>query len=66
MKTEIKKVVCSVCGTESEHKVITKIEDNGIQDMDLRPAGEHRDTMEMWVMECPECRYCKSTLESPL
>ena len=66
METEVKKIVCSVCGTESEHKVITKTEDNGIQDMDLRPTGEHRDTMEMWVMECPECSYCNGTLETPL
>ena len=66
METELKKIVCSVCGTESEHTVITKIEDNSIQEMDLRPTGEHRDTMEYWVMECPECKYCNDTLETPL
>ncbi|MDE6034703.1 MAG: hypothetical protein K2G36_02175 [Ruminococcus sp.] len=66
METEIKKIVCSVCGKESEHTVITKIEDNGIQEMDLRPTGEHRQTMDYWVMECPECGYCNGTLETPL
>ena len=66
METEVKKIVCSVCGKESEHTVITQIQDNGIQEMDLRPTGEHRESMEYWVMECPECRYCNGTLETPL
>ncbi|MDE6671674.1 MAG: DUF2225 domain-containing protein [Ruminococcus sp.] len=66
MKTEIKKVVCSVCGTESAHTVITEIQSGDIQEMDLRPTGEHRNTMEYWVMECPECKYCNGTLETPL
>ncbi|MCM1506409.1 MAG: DUF2225 domain-containing protein [Ruminococcus flavefaciens] len=66
MKTEIKKVVCSVCGTESSHTVITKVQANGAQDMDLRPPEPHRSSMEYWVMECPECSYCNGTLETPL
>ena len=66
METEIRKIVCSVCGTKSSHTVITKIQEYGIQDIDLRPTGEHRNSMKYWVMECPECGYCNGTLETPL
>ncbi|MDE6833408.1 MAG: DUF2225 domain-containing protein [Ruminococcus sp.] len=66
METEIKKVVCSVCGTVSSHTVITKIQSGGVPELDLRPDGEHRNTMELWVMECPVCSYCNNSLEIPL
>ena len=66
METEIKKVVCSVCGKESTHTVIVKIQAGGVQELDLRPDGEHRNSMEYWVMECPECSYCNDSLETPL
>lgn len=65
METEVKEVVCSVCGTKSSHTVITKIQADGVPDMDLRPPEPHRSSMELWVMECPECGYCNGNLETP-
>lgn len=66
METEIKEFNCSVCGTKSEHTVITKIQAEGVPDMDLRPPEPHRCTMEYWVMECPECGYCNGSIETAL
>lgn len=66
METETRKIVCSVCGKESSHMVITEVQADGVPDLDLRPSGSHRDSMEFWVMECPECHYCNGTLETPL
>lgn len=66
METEIKEFKCSVCGSESKHTVITKIQANGAPDMDLRPPAPHRSTMEYWVMECPECHYCNGSIDIPL
>ena len=66
METEIKEFKCSVCGSESKHTVITKIQVNGAPDMDLRPPAPHRSTMEYWVMECPECHYCNGSIDIPL
>lgn len=65
METKLTETVCSVCGTKSEHTVITKTESNGVPDIDLRPSDPHRSSMEYWVMECPECRYCNGSLETP-
>lgn len=65
METETRKIVCSVCGKKSSQAVITKLSEYSIQDMDLRPTGEHRNIIKYWVMECPECRYCNGTLETP-
>lgn len=62
METEVKEIVCSVCGTKSLHTVITKIQADGVPDMDLRPPEPHRSSMELWVMECPECGYCNGSL----
>ncbi|MCM1315210.1 MAG: DUF2225 domain-containing protein [Prevotella sp.] len=66
METEIKKVICSVCGKESSHTVIKKVQAGGVPELDLRPDGEHRNSMEYWIMECPECSYCNGSLEIPL
>ncbi len=66
METEVKVFSCSVCGAESRHTIITKVQANGAPDMDLRPPEPHRSTMECWVMECPECGYCNGDLCIPL
>lgn len=66
MKTDMKKFVCSVCGTESSHKILTEIQAEGAPDMDLRPPEPHRSTMAYWVMECPECGYCNGNIETPM
>ncbi|MDE5620223.1 MAG: DUF2225 domain-containing protein [Ruminococcus sp.] len=66
METKLTETVCSVCGTKSEHTVIIKSKSDGVPDIDLRPSDPHRSSMEYWVMECPECRYCNGSLETPV
>ncbi|MDE6665703.1 MAG: DUF2225 domain-containing protein [Ruminococcus sp.] len=66
METKLTETVCSVCGTKSEHTVITKVKSDGVPDIDLRPADPHRSSMNYWVMECPECGYCNGSLETPV
>jgi len=64
--TETRDFVCSVCGTSSEHTIITETDPpQGVPDIDLRPAEPHRGYMSYWVMECPECGYCNATLDMP-
>ena len=65
-KTETKEFVCSVCGTPSEHTIITETDPpQGVPDIDLRPAEPHRGYVSYWVMECPECGYCNAMLDMP-
>jgi len=65
-KTENRQFVCSVCGTASEHTIITETDPpQGVPDIDLRPDEPHRSYMKYWVMKCPECGYCHATLDMP-
>ena len=65
-KTENRTFVCSVCGTASEHTIITETDPpQGVPDIDLRPDEPHRRYMNYWVMKCPECGYCNATLDIP-
>ncbi len=64
--TEEKNFICSVCGKESLHTVITETDPPaGVPDLDLRPAGAPRKYMKYQVMECPHCGYCNSALNIP-
>ena len=49
---------CSVCGKESEHRVLMSSNTfGGGPDLDTRPAEMMRSTMCYWVQECPHCGY---------
>ena len=62
-KIEIK---CSVCGKTSQRAVMTSTNSWGRPDLDLRPAPMHRDTMNVWLMECPHCGYVAKGLNNEL
>ncbi|MDD6278788.1 MAG: hypothetical protein PUA81_03235 [Oscillospiraceae bacterium] len=63
-KTTIKlhEVECGVCGTHSDHYIITDSSSDGAPDLDFRPSYPHRASMKYWVMECPECGFCSDLL----
>lgn len=63
--TQEYEVVCSVCGSKSDHSIIKKSDASGAPDLDLRPSEPHRSSMEYWVMECPSCGYCNDVLIKP-
>jgi hypothetical protein len=58
-------VTCSVCGTESRQRILTSTNSFGAPDLDLRPAGMQRATMDRWVQECPHCGYVAFRLNKP-
>lgn len=62
-KIEIK---CSVCGKTSQRAVMTSTNSWGRPDLDLRPAPMYRDTMNVWLMECPHCGYVAKGLNNEL
>lgn len=53
---------CGVCGATSTHRVLMSTNSIGSPDLDLRPAGMHRDTIGMWMKECPHCGYVARNL----
>ena len=63
---EKNKITCAVCGNESEHYVLLSTNTFGYCDLDLRPPQMKRDTMDMWVQECPVCRYVAGSLDQPI
>ena len=60
------KMKCSVCGKTSQRAVMTSTNSWGRPDLDLRPAPMHRDTMNVWLMECPHCGYVAEGLNNEL
>ena len=56
------KVTCRVCGRSVPCTVLTSTNAFGAPDLDLRPPQMKRDTMHMWVQECPHCGYVASDL----
>lgn len=54
---------CSVCGTESEQRVLTSTNAFGSPDLDLRPPEMQRSTMPCWIQECPHCGYISESIE---
>lgn len=53
---------CSVCGETSPQPVLTSTNSWGYPDLDLRPAPMQRDTMSVWLAECPHCGYVAGDL----
>ena len=56
-------VKCSVCGIESEQKVLVSTNAFGSPDLDLRPPEMQRSTMKWWIQECPHCGYVSTSIE---
>lgn len=57
---------CAVCGTESEHAIVTSTNQFGSPDLDLRPPEMARSTIAFWVQECPNCGYVADNITDPL
>lgn len=57
---------CSVCGKTSPQEIMTSTNSWGRPDLDLRPAPMQRDTMDVWLMECPYCGYVAAGLKNEL
>lgn len=56
-------VKCALCGKESVQPSLASSNQNGCE-LDGRPIGMYRDTMECWVQMCsnPACGYVASTI----
>lgn len=50
-------VNCAICGNETEQRSIGSSSTFGSHDLDLRPPELLRYTMNLWVQECPRCKY---------
>ena len=48
---------CPVCGKQSSQRVLMSTNSFGYSDLDFRPPSMQRETMSLWLMECPECGY---------
>lgn len=55
-------IECSVCGKKSTHPVLSSTNSFGSPDLDFRPPGMSRSTMNTWIFECPHCGYVSSRL----
>ena len=55
---------CPVCGKKTPQPVLFSTNTFGYPDLDLRPAPMQRDTMDTWILECPNCGYVSSNFDS--
>lgn len=58
-------VTCGNCAAKSEHSEMASTNTMGAPDLDLRPAPMQRDTMELWVQECPNCKLICPAIATP-
>jgi len=58
-----KSVLCSNCNTRSTHSILGSTNEFGYADLDLRPPRMLRDTMDMWLQECPTCGFVAPDLQ---
>ncbi len=64
MSTSIsKKIACAVCQRATIVPLAIPPDNSGSVDLDLRPASSYRNTMHLWLQECPVCRYVHSSLD---
>ena len=56
-------IVCGCCGKRSDHWVLLSTNSSGSADLDQRPPEMERDTMEMWLQECPSCGYVAPSID---
>lgn len=53
---------CAICGATSEQWLMGSTSVFEPPDFDTRPGQLMRDTLDYWVMCCPECGYCSHDL----
>ena len=56
---------CAVCGHVFMHVELMSTNSFGSPDLDLRPPGMKRDTMHLWIQECPKCGYISEDISDP-
>lgn len=54
---------CGLCGHEFETCTLMSTNAFGSPDLDLRPPQMERETMHMWIDECPNCGYVHAKIE---
>lgn len=57
---------CAVCGEESAQDSFSVLGPGGPPDLDTRPAGEIRATLERWIEVCPGCGLAAPEIEAPV
>jgi hypothetical protein len=55
-------VQCGACGAKSTQTELGSTNRFGAPDLDLRPPPMMRDTLEVWLQECPRCGACAPDL----
>ena len=55
---------CAVCGEESNQDPFSVLGSGGPPDLDTRPSGEVRATLERWIEVCPGCGLAVPELEA--
>src|SRR4051812_405512 len=55
---------CSCCDRTSAHDVLMSTNSSGSPDLDQRPPGMARATIESWLQECPFCGYVAADIEA--
>jgi tetratricopeptide (TPR) repeat protein len=51
-------VRCALCGASSNQNILTSTSSFGSPDLDLRPNGPARWSLQFSVQRCPRCGYC--------
>jgi len=59
------KTTCGNCKQGSEQTILTSTSAFGAPDLDSRPAPMKRNTMNMWLQECPHCRLVCERIDTP-
>jgi len=62
--TGIRPYCCPLCLARSQHERLLSSNRLGSPDLDLRPPGMIRDTINLWLIECPECGYVSTGEDS--
>lgn len=55
---------CAACGKESSQESISVPGSGGPPDLDTRPAGEIRSTLDRWIQVCPGCGLAVPEIEA--
>ena len=59
-------VKCTICGGFAKQLVLTSTNCfGGTSDLDFRPPQMMRNTMDLWVQQCPHCAYTSDNLDDP-
>jgi hypothetical protein len=64
--TRVQSLGCAVCGNRSVHTLMSSSGAFGSYDLDLRPPPLLRYTMNLWLQECPTCRYVNDRIDKGL